>query len=202
MNRLHTNPRLADSDGDGLSDGREVGQTHTNPLRRDSDGDGVEDGADLCPLVPGERTRSGCPAPPHPGTITDFPEIHFLQNSDRFDFTQPETATNLANVLAYMQQCADLSVIIEGHASREGNEEHNQELSELRARRVKEWLVAQGVDSNRIEATLGFGSSKPAVPEPAPNSAAARRLAPEKLESIRRRNRRISLRVVRGCDER
>ncbi len=42
---LHnTNPLLADTDGDGLSDGREVNTVHTNPLVADTDGDGLTDG--------------------------------------------------------------------------------------------------------------------------------------------------------------
>ena len=43
--RLHgTNPLLADSDGDGLSDGFEIGTCGTNPLLADTDGDGLSDG--------------------------------------------------------------------------------------------------------------------------------------------------------------
>lgn len=47
-----TNPKNADTDGDGLSDGMEV-QLGTNPVKRDSDGDGVFDWEDPTPLVPG-----------------------------------------------------------------------------------------------------------------------------------------------------
>lgn len=41
-----TNPRLADSDADGLMDGIEVMNLRTNPLRRDSDADGLIDGVE------------------------------------------------------------------------------------------------------------------------------------------------------------
>jgi hypothetical protein len=49
---LGTNPELADSDGDGLSDFAEVGfepgsATGTDPLLTDTDGDGVGDGAEV-----------------------------------------------------------------------------------------------------------------------------------------------------------
>ncbi|MEM6773753.1 MAG: thrombospondin type 3 repeat-containing protein [Pseudomonadota bacterium] len=50
-----TNPELADSDGDGLSDGDEVNVHGTSPLLADSDGDGIDDDAELAggsdPLV-------------------------------------------------------------------------------------------------------------------------------------------------------
>ena len=42
-----TNPLLADSDGDGLSDAYELNTSHTNPLVTDTDGDGVNDGDEV-----------------------------------------------------------------------------------------------------------------------------------------------------------
>jgi outer membrane protein OmpA-like peptidoglycan-associated protein len=45
--RFGTNPKVADTDGDGLSDGDEVRKYHTNPLRMDTDGDGLNDGDEV-----------------------------------------------------------------------------------------------------------------------------------------------------------
>jgi hypothetical protein len=45
--RQNTNPTLADTDGDGLSDGREVNLQGTDPLRVDSDSDGLSDADEL-----------------------------------------------------------------------------------------------------------------------------------------------------------
>ena len=42
-----SDPRRADTDGDGLSDGREVRALHTDPTRVDSDGDGLDDGEEV-----------------------------------------------------------------------------------------------------------------------------------------------------------
>ena len=39
-----TNPLVADTDGDGVSDGREIFFLHSSPTRRDTDGDGLIDG--------------------------------------------------------------------------------------------------------------------------------------------------------------
>jgi hypothetical protein len=44
---LGTNPRQADTDGDGLSDGAEVNTFGTNPLLADTDGDGLTDGEEV-----------------------------------------------------------------------------------------------------------------------------------------------------------
>jgi outer membrane protein OmpA-like peptidoglycan-associated protein/outer membrane protein W len=45
--RLGTNPKAADTDGDGLSDGDEIRKYRTNPLRMDTDGDGLPDGDEI-----------------------------------------------------------------------------------------------------------------------------------------------------------
>ena len=44
---LGTDPRYADTDGDGISDGDEVNVYHTNPLLADTDGDGISDGDEI-----------------------------------------------------------------------------------------------------------------------------------------------------------
>ncbi|MGD0345586.1 MAG: OmpA family protein [Terracidiphilus sp.] len=49
---------------------------------------------------------------------------------------------------------------IEGYTDNVGGDAHNQTLSEKRALSVKAYLVAAGVDANRLT-TQGFGASKP-----------------------------------------
>jgi len=51
---------------------------------------------------------------------------------------------------------------IEGHASEEGEEQHNQLLSKARAEAVRLYLVAKGVSAERLS-SIGFGESKPLV---------------------------------------
>jgi outer membrane protein OmpA-like peptidoglycan-associated protein len=47
-----------------------------------------------------------------------------------------------------------LQLLITGFADRRGNPEANLELSKRRALKVKEYLVAQGISSNRL--TMNF----------------------------------------------
>lgn len=53
-------------------------------------------------------------------------------------------------------------VLVTGHADRIGSDAYNQKLSQRRADAVKEYLVAQGVETNRIE-TAAKGESEPVV---------------------------------------
>lgn len=61
---LGTNPKVADTDGDGVSDGDEVLKYGTNPLNPDTDGDGYPDGAEISkgynPLGPGKCATPDC----------------------------------------------------------------------------------------------------------------------------------------------
>jgi len=200
VNTYKTDPLKQDTDNDKLSDGEEVNRVKTNPLNPDTDGDKVIDGDDRCPLIVGVPERAGCPAPPKVGTITNFPDIFFVVNTDEFDFSRPETDENLSKLLAYVNQCPGIAVIIEGHASREGNEKRNQELSDMRATKVKNWLIERGISPNKIELTIGYGSRRNAVTEPDPKSAEAKKMDPAQLEQIRKQNRRIAVRVAKTCD--
>lgn len=64
---------------------------------------------------------------------------------------------------------------IAGHTSATGNAQHNQQLSESRARAVRAYLLEHfGIAPDRIEAT-GFGSSHP-LPQYAPTAVQQRRV--------------------------
>ncbi|MFA6571471.1 MAG: binary toxin-like calcium binding domain-containing protein [Bacteroidota bacterium] len=200
--KYKTNPLNTDTDNDKLADGVEVNKTKTDPNNPDTDGDKIIDGDDDCPLVPGEAStikgKNGCPQPPKIGTKTDFPDILFLVNTDKFNYDVPATALNLAKLLEYVKQCDGLQVAIEGHASEEGNTKRNQELSEKRAKKVVEWLLSQGVKASAISGAVGYGSSQPKIKEPA--GKAAKGISKEELENIRKQNRRITVKVTKTCD--
>jgi outer membrane protein OmpA-like peptidoglycan-associated protein len=54
-------------------------------------------------------------------------------------------------------------VEIQGHTDSNGDDQHNQVLSEDRANSVRTWLVQHGVPSDRLDAK-GYGEKKPLVP--------------------------------------
>lgn len=55
------------------------------------------------------------------------------------------------------------TIMIEGHTDSTGSDAINQPLSERRANRVRDFLVSQGVPASKMGA-VGYGSSRPAVP--------------------------------------
>lgn len=199
-----TNPNVADTDGDRLLDGVELTDRYrTDPLRPDTDDDTIIDSEDDCPLIYGvkseEKGRNGCPAAPKVGTRIDFPEIYFIVNTDQFNYEFPQTQANLDTLLAYVRQCEGLRIRIEGHASKEGADDWNQQLSEMRANRVKSWLIERGIVPEKISETVGFGSRQPKVKEP--TGRELKRTSSAQLESIRKLNRRISIVVTQSCDK-
>jgi outer membrane protein OmpA-like peptidoglycan-associated protein len=126
------------------------------------------------------------------GTIYNFPGTLFIVNTDEFNTNMPGNMQNLHNIKTLVNQCPELKVEIQGHASHEGPLVRNQELSDMRAAKIKRWLIEQGVNPNKIVGTVGLGVSDDAVIEPT-NST------PAQLEAARILNRRISVKVAEGC---
>lgn len=69
----------------------------------------------------------------------------------------------LHDLAKLMQNHTDIKVDIVGHTSAEGNAQHNQELSEQRAKAAYDFLVSQGVEADRLKYE-GKGSSEPIDP--------------------------------------
>jgi len=200
VNIYKTDPLKPDTDNDKLTDGHEVNISKTDPLNPDTDGDGIIDGEDACPLLAGvpneDPNLHGCPEVPKVGTKVDFPDILFIVNTDNFNYDIPGTSQNLAKLLEYVNQCDELEIMIEGHASEEGARQRNQELSDLRAKKVRQWLIDQGVRTDKIRGAIGYGSTRPKIAEPKNKSS----ISAEDLEAIRKQNRRITIEVMRTCD--
>jgi outer membrane protein OmpA-like peptidoglycan-associated protein len=75
----------------------------------------------------------------------------------------PESFNLLQQVVDAIVKNNVKRVRVEGHTDNRGVKAANQTLSEDRARSVKEYLVAQGIDAERLE-SVGYGDSKPIAP--------------------------------------
>jgi len=71
-----------------------------------------------------------------------------------------ESENTLRKALKTLTTYPEISVEIAGHTDSDGSAKSNQKLSQGRADSVKDWLVRQGIDANRIT-TVGYGEDKP-----------------------------------------
>jgi len=65
--------------------------------------------------------------------------------------------------------CRDYEIVVEGHTDARGSDDINMELSEMRAKSVREYLVGRGVSSSSIEA-VGYGETRPINPDTTPEA--------------------------------
>jgi outer membrane protein OmpA-like peptidoglycan-associated protein/uncharacterized membrane protein len=93
------------------------------------------------------------------GTI-DLYGIYFDSGRDQFKLSSLST---LRAVLEVMKRAPERRFEIAGHTDSDGADSSNQNLSERRARTVILWLVENGIEAGRIDAT-GHGETQPAAP--------------------------------------
>lgn len=148
------------------------------PPPSDRDHDGVADDADGCPDLAGPSDNAGCPVKVivQPDRIEVTNKIAFEWDSARLDDTSRPALDKIAQTLAANPQ---FRVEVNGHASSEGDEAHNQTLSTSRATAVVNYLMTRGVATDRLIAK-GFSSSLPA----ASNATAAGRVTNRRVEFV------------------
>jgi outer membrane protein OmpA-like peptidoglycan-associated protein len=78
------------------------------------------------------------------------------------DALKPAARESLAKAATTLKT-SETNIIIEGHTDSTGTDAINQPLSERRANNVRDYLAANGVAPSRM-AAIGYGSSRPAVP--------------------------------------
>lgn len=94
---------------------------------------------------------------------------------------KPESNDELIMLALLLKKSMHLTIELGGHTDQTGTEQWNEKLSLARAQAVKQFLIDQGIEKNRITA-IGFGSKKP--------------IAPNTNELGRAQNRRTEMRIV------
>lgn len=89
--------------------------------------------------------------------VEKFNKIYFA--FDKYYLTD-KAKFYLNSIVDALNRVPDAQIMIDGHASSEGQSEYNNILSENRARTVRNYLISRGVDEKRI-VTAGHGSSIP-----------------------------------------
>ena len=81
-----------------------------------------------------------------------------------FDFNSAglssETKDALNNNAQFLKSNASVKVQVEGHTDERGGVQFNLSLGEKRAKTVRDYLVAQGIEGSRV-ATISLGKEKP-----------------------------------------
>lgn len=103
--------------------------------------------------------------------------IHFDFNSNELS---DEAYADLDEIARFLTKYPNSEIIIEGYTDVFGNYSYNKRLSEFRARIVKNYLVAKGVDPLKINA-VGLGAQN--------------FIASNDTEEGRRLNRRVEIKV-------
>ena len=87
--------------------------------------------------------------------------------SIQFDFDKatlrPENRELLSRIAGVLLSSSGFRIQVFGHTDDVGSGEYNQELSERRARAVRDYLAEAGIDPEQLT-TKGFGKSSPRVP--------------------------------------
>jgi len=107
---------------------------------------------------------SSAAAGPRPGSQEDL----VVNVGDRvfFDFDQFSVRQDQRAVLdrqaAWLKKYPEVTVTVEGHADERGTREYNIALGNRRATAAKNYLVALGINPNRVQ-TISYGKERPAV---------------------------------------
>lgn len=112
--------------------------------------------------------------------------------------TDAETEKTLADFKAFLEQHPDVKIMVEGHTDSRGSDEYNRKLSDRRAAAVRDWLVDNGIEEERVT-SVGKGEDEPQVAEPdeCHNQEADDTTA---CEGAWAKNRRVMFRVTEGGD--
>jgi peptidoglycan-associated lipoprotein len=114
-------------------------------------------GAALAPSSSG----SARPAPRDFTAIADLRDIFF--DFDKYD-VRPNDAKTLDANAAWLKSHENMLVLVEGHCDERGTNEYNLALGERRAKATMNYLVAQGVQANRIT-IISYGEERPVCTE-------------------------------------
>ncbi len=80
----------------------------------------------------------------------------------------------LDQFITFLKENSSVKVTIEGHTDNVGDDNRNLTLSENRAKAVMDYLIANGIDKNRLK-SIGYGEAKPKVSNSTPENRAKNR---------------------------
>jgi outer membrane protein OmpA-like peptidoglycan-associated protein len=165
---------IHDKDGDGVRDEDDVCPDvpqgpRPDPEKRgcplsDRDKDTIIDPEDACPDTPGaphpDPKKNGCPGlvEVKGGQIVILKPVYFATDKDvilKKSFPVLQGVSDALKASPHIRQ-----IVIEGHTDADGTPEHNLDLSDRRAKSVRNYLIKSGISPARLS-SRGFGREKP-----------------------------------------
>lgn len=80
---------------------------------------------------------------------------------DKYDLTEAARET-LQRQAAWLQRHPSRRIVVQGHADERGTREYNLALGDLRANAVRNYLIAVGINPDRVS-TVSYGKEHPAA---------------------------------------
>jgi outer membrane protein OmpA-like peptidoglycan-associated protein len=154
----------------------------------DNDKDGILDLKDKCPNMPetfnGVEDDDGCPDTKAVVKESSQMPKHQILFGVQFKSGKAEISVESFGVLepiaAELKKFPELEIEVRGHTDSMGKYAVNMQLSQERAEAIRQYFIAQGVESVRVSA-VGFGPSSPI----ADNRTAAGRTKNRRIEIVR-----------------
>lgn len=189
--KVNSDPLNADSDGDGLSDGDEMGDNPDQP--KDSDGDGIIDLIDAADSGDSKNPAEDAPAKSDDevtvdkaddsgdGKSGDIPiqksRLYFPSRSANPGLSDAATEY-FKEVASWLNADPTHTVVLTGHTDNVGKAKNNLDLGLKRAVEIKNMMVKLGANESQID-VASMGETQP--------------IASNKTDSGRRQNRRVEL---------
>ena len=176
-----------DTDGDGVLDKDDKCPNIVGPIENegcpftDTDNDGVIDKNDKCPETPGPIENDGCPEIEEEVQEilkTAFDNLEFETGRSIIKKESEPSLNELAEVLL---QKTEWGLQIAGHTDNVGNAQSNLILSKQRAEAVRDFMIARGIEKDRLT-VLFFGQTKPIATNETPEG--------------RQQNRRVEMTLI------
>ncbi len=144
------------------------------PVILDTDGDGVYDDLDRCPDTPMELLvdDQGCPL-----TEEISVNLNVEFNTNKADI-KSLYHSHFVEVAQFLKANPKATAVVEGHTDNRGSEAYNQQLSQQRAKAVRQYFIDTfGIAPERLQA-VGYGEAVP--------------IASNDTEAGRQQNRRVT----------
>ncbi len=117
------------------------------------------------------RITVTAPPPPTPPPARPLTDAEFVESRvkdiffdyDKYDI-RDDARTTLQEDARALAERSGLRLTIEGHCDERGSEKYNLALGDKRANATKEFLVGQGVASDRLD-TISYGEERPVCSE-------------------------------------